>query len=243
VRKPLHINKAIVDGDIICYRAAAGTEGLPKANTKDKLNTLMEYIVGETVVFPTSDNFKVFLTGKGNFRYDVAKTAEYKGNRKNVQKPTNLKYARECLQKDWGAILSEGEEADDLIGIEATRSDPKSAVVVTVDKDMMQLEGWNYNFVKNEWCYNTIDSGNKFFYTQILTGDTADNIKGIHRVGPVKAAKILDGLTTEQELYNACVKAYDGDTDRVLENARLLWLRRYEGQVWKPPVVTKEVPV
>ncbi len=31
------------------------------------------------------------------------------------------------------------------------------------------------------------------------------------------------------------VKAYDGDEGRVLENARLLWLRRYENQMWEPP--------
>ena len=115
---------------------------------------------------------------------------------------------------------------------------------------MMQLQGWNFNFVKNKWTYNTKKSGNKFFYTQILTGDSADNIKGIHRTGPVKAGKILEGLTTEQELYDACVQSYtvsgealsvnpedryDWATERVLENARLLWLRRYEGQMWGPP--------
>ena len=89
---------------------------------------------------------------------------------------------------------------------------------------------------RNEWTCIGVEDGNKFFYTQILTGDSADNIKGIRRVGPVKAGKILEGLTTEQELYEACVKAYDGDTERVLENARLLWLRRYEGELWNAPV-------
>jgi len=42
-------------------------------------------------------------------------------------------------------------------------------------------------------------------------------------------------LTDEKELYEAVVKAYDGDEGRVLENARLLWLRREEGQMWQPP--------
>ena len=71
---------------------------------------------------------------------------------------------------------------------------------------------------------------------KIFINHAADNIKGIYRVGPVKAAKILEGCSTEQELYDACVKAYDGDLDRVLENARLLWLRRYEGEMWMPPL-------
>ena len=68
-----------------------------------------------------------------------------------------------------------------------------------------------------------------------MTGDAADNIKGIFKVGPVKADKILEGITEEKDLYEAVVKAYDGDKERVLENARLLWLRREEGQMWQPP--------
>jgi 5'-3' exonuclease len=74
-----------------------------------------------------------------------------------------------------------------------------------------------------------------YYEGQILTGDAADNIKGLLRVGPVKADKLLEGLTEEKELYEAVVKAYDGDKGRVLENARLLWLRREEGQMWQPP--------
>ncbi len=233
--KPKSVTKVIIDGDIIGYRAAAGTEGQHPDDTLDKVDTLMNYIVGETVVFPTEDNLECYLTGKGNFRYEVAKTAPYKGNRKDVVKPTNLPAARQHLIDKWGAVVSQGEEADDLIGIASCIGDPETTVVCTIDKDMMQLHGWNFNFVKNEWNYISVDEGNKFFYTQILTGDSADHIKGIHRVGPVKAGKILDGLTTEQELYEACVKAYDGDVERVLENARLLWLRRYPDEMWEPP--------
>ena len=46
----------------------------------------------------------------------------------------------------------------------------------------------------------------------------------------------LSVAKTEQDLWEACVKAYDGDVDRVIENARLLWLRRTEGEIWQPPV-------
>jgi len=65
-----------------------------------------------------------------------------------------------------------------------------------------------------------------------LTGDTVDNIKGIYKVGPKTAEKMLDSCKTEQELYETCVKAYDGSHEKVLENGRLLWLRRYEDELW-----------
>jgi len=251
--KPKSITKILVDGDIICYRAAAGTEGSHPDDTIDKVDTLMNFIVAETVVFPTSSNLECYLTGKGNFRYEVAKTVPYKGNRKDVVKPTNLPLARQHLMDKWGAVVSQGEEADDLIGIASARGDPETTVVVTIDKDMMQLQGWNWNFVKDVWTKISVDEGNKFFYTQILTGDRADNIRGIKGIGPVKAAKVLEGRTTEEELYKACVDIYvchwyadhidyeyvfpveDWAEQRVLENARLLWLRRYPNELWSPP--------
>lgn len=237
--KPTTITKAVVDADIVAYRAAAGTDGQTEANTRDKVDTLMEYIVGETIVFPTASNLECYLTGSGNFRYDIAKTAPYKGNRSG-EKPKNLPAARAHLVNSWGAVVSEGEEADDLIGIAATNNDPETTVVATIDKDMLQLPCWHFNFVKNSWVKVGEEEGNKFFYTQVLTGDSADNIVGLYRVGPKTAEKMLDGLTTEQELYKACVEAYDGDAERVLENARLLWLRRYEGEIWSPPEINSD---
>lgn len=237
MNNPKTVTKCLIDADIVAYRAAAGTEGKSPRETEEKVDLLMNYIVGETVVFPDSNNLECYLTGAGNFRFDVAKTAPYKGNRKDIPKPSNLPEARGYLQHKWGAIISAGEEADDLIGIASAKGDPETTVVCTIDKDMKQLPGWNFNFVKNEWTYITQQEGDKFFYTQILTGDSADHILGLHRVGPVTAGKILEGCTTEQELYEACVKAYGGDVDRVLENARLLWLRRYEGELWEPPEI------
>jgi 5'-3' exonuclease len=78
------------------------------------------------------------------------------------------------------------------------------------------------------------------FYKQILTGDRVDNIEGIRGIGPVKADKILKDCTTEKDLYEACIKAYDGNTDRVLENGKLLWLRREANQMWQPPSVSQD---
>ena len=75
----------------------------------------------------------------------------------------------------------------------------------------------------------------KFFYQQILTGDKADNIVGLYGIGPKKSEKLLEHCETEEDLWKAVVEAYDGDLDRIVENARLLWLRRYPEQIWEPP--------
>ena len=67
--------------------------------------------------------------------------------------------------------------------------------------------------------------------SDLLTGDRIDNIVGIKGIGPVKAGKLLKDCKTEQDLYEAVVKAYDGAVDRAHENGGLLWLEREEDQV------------
>jgi 5'-3' exonuclease len=180
------------------------------------------------------DDYEIYLTGKNNFRHEIAKSHVYKGNRKDTQKPIHLGHVRQYAIEKFGAIVSEGEEADDLIAIGATKYG-KQTIVASIDKDMLQIPCTHFNFNRNEWTDVDEWDGLKFFYTQILTGDSADNIIGLYKVGPVKAGKILDGAESEEELWDRCVDAYDGDAERVLENARLLWLRRYEGELWQPP--------
>ena len=234
--KPDVVKTLLVDGDIIAYRTAfsVGDLGYPW-EVESKIDDLMDYIIGETLVFSNGDDYTTYMTGRNNFRHDIAVTAEYKGNRKSTPKPDMLPVARQYLVDNYRGVVINGQEADDAIAIEATKKDPETTVVASIDKDMLQIPCWHFNFVKGDWTFVEPADGTKFFYKQILTGDAADNIKGLLRVGPVKADKLLEGLTDEKELYEAVVKAYDGDEGRVLENARLLWLRREEGQMWQPP--------
>ena len=182
------------------------------------------------------DDYRAWITGKTNFRFEVATTVPYKGNRKDAPKPKHYEALRKHLMK-LGAKMSENEEADDSVGIASTEG---NYWIVHVDKDLDQLPGWHYNPVKDEEYYVTEFEGLYSFYKQILTGDRVDNIEGIRGIGPVKADKILKDCTTEEELYAACIKAYDGNTDRVLENGKLLWLRRETNQMWQPPSVLQE---
>lgn len=229
------VGKVVIDGDIIAYRAAFASQDGTPTEARQKADDLIEYIWEKTLTipFPSSDEYHVYLTGKGNFRTEIGKSAPYKGNRKS-ERPIHLDCVRHHLMEKYPCTMSEGEEADDLIAIEATKLGP-STVIASIDKDFLQVPCKHFNFLKDEWKTVEPFDGLKFFYTQVLTGDAVDNIIGLYRVGPVKAGKILEHCETEQEMYEACIKAYDGDVDRVIENARLLWLRRYEGQLWEPP--------
>src|SRR6056297_2361676 len=86
-QKPSKITKVILDGDVLVYRAAFSTQDKPPEEAEKVLDQIMDYTIGKTVVFPHGNNFYCWLTGKGNFRYDVAKTEEYKANRRDTVKP------------------------------------------------------------------------------------------------------------------------------------------------------------
>lgn len=229
---------ALLDSDIFAYRAAASCEREDVKTAKRTLDGIVTdvLLVGVDSIYKDCfvDKWELFLTGKNNFRYEIAKTAPYKGNRVNKPKPKHLQALREHLIAEWGAVVANGQEADDAISIRATELGD-DCVIVSVDKDLDQISGWHYNFVKRSGYYIEKTQALVKFYTQMLTGDSADNIIGIYGIGPVKAAKILDGVVDEEELYQKVLEAYEGDEDRVIENGQLLFLRRQEGQLWTPP--------
>lgn len=224
----------LIDGDIIAYRCAFSTKDKLPKDACDAVDELLTYILEEASFITGAQEYRLFLTGKGNFRTEIAKTAVYKGNRKGTEKPLHLECIRCHMIDHWDAEVSSGEEADDLIAKSATEFGPK-VVIASADKDMLQLSASHFNFNKNTWDHVDAWRGLHFFYKQILMGDTADNIVGLYRVGPVKADKMLEGCKTEDQLYDRVVEAYEGDESRVIENARLLWLRRYEDELWQPP--------
>jgi hypothetical protein len=228
--------KALIDGDVFAYRAAFATNDSDQTEARVLTDSILQIAIETVVGWPwEQDDYQVYLTCSGyQFRHDIAKTHVYKGNRKSKDKPVHLQYIRDHMIENWGAEVSIEQEADDCLAIEATQLD-YDCTIVSVDKDMMQVPCWHHNPVKGTMTKVTPDEGIKFFYTQMLTGDAADNIVGLQGIGPKKAEKILQDVTTEDDLWDTVLKAYEGDVDRAVENARLLWLRRYEGEIWQPP--------
>lgn len=232
--KPDLIKKVYIDGDVLAYRASFSATNKPVSKAYSKIDELMDFILNSTVLFSNGSDYENYLTGDNNFRYDVGVTHVYKGNRGGT-KPEHLADSREYLIKEWRGVVIDGQEADDQMAIEASKGPLGEVAIASIDKDMLQVPGWHFGFGNNEWHYSTEEYGINFFYRQLLTGDTVDNIIGLWRVGPVKAGKILSGAKNEMELYQKALEAYGGDSVRLLENARLLWLRREEGQMWVPP--------
>ena len=225
--------KVLIDGDIVAYRAAFSSEKDFQDDAASKVDEIMGGILEKTCDFIHPTTYEVYLTGRGNFRHEIAKSAPYKGNRKDRPKPIHLSFCRDYLVINYQATITEGQEADDAIAIRATELG-EDTIVASVDKDFLQLPCIHYNIVRQDFTKIGEFEGLKKFYSQILTGDSSDNVYGIYKVGPKTAEKMLKECTTEEEMWGVCVEAYGGE-ERPLENAQLVWLRRQEGEIWQPP--------
>ena len=223
---------ALIDGDILVYRVGFSTN---EPDEEKFAVSRMGNFVDRLIRLEGIETYEGYLTGKNNYRSEIATEQAYKGNRKDARKPVHYDSLREYLVSKWGFTVIDGQEADDAMGIKAYDLPEDSSCIMTIDKDLDMIRGWHYNFVKEDLYYVTEKEAIKNFYIQILTGDRVDNIPGIKGIGPVKAKKILENCTTEKSLFKAVSEKYDHDIDKLTERGRLLWIRRKEKQLWKPP--------
>jgi hypothetical protein len=223
---------ALLDADIIVYRIAFASQ---EDNEKIAIARAAEF-VEDLVMKPWVSDYKGFLTGSNNYRKEIAVTAPYKGNRLQ-ERPVHYQLVRDYLVSAWGCEVIEGQEADDAIGIAAYDygDDDEAYIIMSIDKDLDMIRGWHYNFTKDIKYFVQEDETLRTFYTQVLTGDRVDNIPGLKGIGPKKAEKILKDCSTEKEMYAAVLEAYDNNEEYLWEQARLLWIRRKENQIWQPP--------
>lgn len=219
---------ALIDGDILCYRIGFATN---EESEGVAIRTMASFLEDMLMFDIDCSEWRTYLTGASNFRHDYAVTAPYKGNRKG-EKPVHYSLLREYLQYSWNGDVYNGIEADDAIAIEATKFGD-SSIIVSLDKDFDQVQGWHYNFVKKDKYYITAEEGLLNFYCQFLVGDRIDNIVGVKGIGPVKAQRLLEGKT-EREMFDICVEEL-GTRERAIENGILLHLQRTENDLWSPP--------
>jgi DNA polymerase-1 len=212
--------EALLDGDIYAFRVACTTENDNEAIAVYRVNEMIENTLAEV----EASEYKLFFTSPDNFRKHIY--PEYKANR-TATKPKHLQFLRDYLVESWQGTVAEKMEADDYLGI----NQHESSIICSIDKDLLQVPGKHYNFVKKEFYEVDEETGFRNFYTQLLTGDTSDNIKGIAGIGPVKAKKALTGYFTEQGMFSVVRDMYKND-EWMIMNGRCLHILRSLDDDW-----------
>jgi hypothetical protein len=198
-----------------------GVDAQPASIAVNALNLTVDAAVREA----KCDSREIFLSPEGNdnFRYKIY--PEYKANRAKLVKPTHYKTLRNHAIKHMGAVVADGLEADDMLTIRANELGIDRWTMVTNDKDLQQTPGLHYDWRKKTLHEVDRDTAMKCLYTQVLTGDSIDNIKGCPGIGPAKARDALRDCEDEWEMLETCkwlyLKAYDFDEAEAMKDLKL----------------------
>lgn len=268
VKEDMEVDIALIDFDVLRYEIGsiqADHPMLPDVKLPAPIAMIHE-IVDERVQ-GILDSVRAkdhigFVTGPGNFRFEIAQMLPYKGNREDFEKPYHWKTVDEYLRLKYNVVEIRGREADDELAI-LQRQYLAAGITTAIcsrDKDLRMCEGLHYSWAcgktqpEKPLYYIDRMEGIKFFFKQMLTGDSTDNIIGCGKkeesvyktgkkkgqvytrrvgVGPAGADKLLSKGVCPADWYNIIRNQYlivfGLDSERaMLENARLLYIGQTE---------------
>jgi hypothetical protein len=244
----------LCDGDGAAYRAAATAKTLPTVYRRFCQEILTDMFLARC------ETAEVYLTasgGKKAYRDLYPTWKPYQGNRNGKKKPALLEPLRQFLANE-PLDLPDGIEvqvenfweADDRLIMRAcTLGD--TAVLKSDDKDLRLTPGpyfdnktssidrisTRFGWIGEDYTealkLKVVGHGTKFFWAQMLMGDSADNVRGLDRldgklIAEAGTLEYLLPIEDENEAANRILWAYAKHKQDALAEAQMLWLRRSE---------------
>ncbi len=209
----------LIDGNSLAYRAfyalpetIATSDGLP-TNALYGFSTMLVKILTD---FQPAGVVVAWDAGKKVFRHEEYE--EYKAGRRPMPDNLSLQFPHfDELVAAFGfeSLKKEGYEADDILATLAreARAQEQKAVVVTADRDALQLVGDGVFVMTNTKGISEVKIYDRAAVEQRygvppekvpdfigLKGDTSDNIPGVPGVGDKTAAALLAGYPSLEDL-------------------------------------------
>lgn len=235
--------KVIFDADSLiyacCFKSKDDRESkddlfetdLSKAYNKfeNKFTKLIEYLDDLVEVDEV-----IFCNGsKNNFRKKVSPT--YKLNR-TQKRPEILSSLHEAIKLNYNSFYGDGVETDDVVATlwkkEVLKSSLNDVIIMSLDKDYKQFPCWfyDYHYKRRELVKISEEEALFNFYSQMITGDSADNILVCKGYGKVYAKNLLESSKTEYSLLSKTYRLYksiygDGAKDIFNQTRELLTLK------------------
>ena len=185
----------LIDADYIVYKCCAATEtevdfGEDLIVVTSNFNEAYEYVERELYNIATNlgcfDDSILFFSDSVNFRKSI--DPAYKGHR-NRKKPCGYKRVINKLKEEYNVVVMPTLEADDALGIYATKE--SGHIICSPDKDMRQIPGELYDFTQ-EVSTITPEMGKRWHLIQAMAGDQTDGYAGVPGIGIKRAAALLD---------------------------------------------------
>jgi hypothetical protein len=200
---------AVIDLDSVAYvigngNKVLGEDGLPikvdgkfvyTDKTEKELQASADFVMKDILKASGATHYIGFVKGLNTTDARKAVYSGYKSNRSNIP-PTWWEFVKKDLMNRWGAMQANGWEVDDYVNV--TRLRLKEAFICAVDKDLLSLEGTHYNWKKREWVTISTGEAFKLFCSDLITGQTGDNIKGLPGRGPKFVEKLFNSYLIEE---------------------------------------------
>ena len=214
----------LIDADFIVYKCCAATEseidwGNDVIVVSSKFSEAYNMVERELYRIANDlsyyDDSILFFTDSVNFRKRI--DPAYKGHR-NRKKPCGYRRVINKLKEEYHVVVMPELEADDAIGIYATKE--QGHIICSPDKDMRQIPGDLYD-LSDGVITITKEEGERWHYLQTLAGDQTDGYSGVPGFGIKRAETYFNehGYTWE-----TVIKAFESkelDESAALQNARL----------------------
>ena len=222
----------LIDSDFLAYKAAQACEiGIDFGNdviiSQSQFSDVLrvfEMELNKVTKAMMDDDFILYFSSTKNFRKKIF--PDYKGHR-NKRKPLGYRRLINHCKVHYNYCIRPELEADDAIGIDATKfSDPQN-IVVSPDKDMKQIPSnlWN---LTDDVMEITVEDGDRWHLVQTLSGDPTDGYSGCPGIGVKRATELLDKNENQWEAVTKAFRDRGLSDDDALLNARLAKILRQE---------------
>ena len=222
----------LIDTDFVAYKAAQACEEcidfgddvvIAQSDFKETLK-VFERELRKIQTAMMDDEIILYFSSPKNFRKEIF--PDYKGHR-NRRKPLGYKRLVNLCCDNFNVVIRDGLEADDSLGMDATKHPSTDNVIVSPDKDMRQIPGVLWDLT-NDVEEITKEDGDRWHLIQALAGDATDGYSGCPGIGVKRASDILNKHKTP---WSAVCKAYEDkglSDDDALMNARLAKILQHE---------------
>ena len=214
----------LIDADYIVYKCCAATEteidfGEDLIVVTSRFSEAYEYVERELYNIASDlgcfDDSILFFSDSINFRKSI--DPAYKGHR-NRKKPCGYKRVINKLKEDYRVVVMPTLEADDALGIYATKE--PGHIICSPDKDMRQIPGQLFDLTQ-EVVEITPEMGDRWHLIQAMAGDQTDGYAGIPGIGIKRAEALLEANGATWQTVVDAFAAKDLDESVALMNARL----------------------
>jgi len=221
----------LIDADYIVYKRCAGCEteidfGNDVIVVTSRFSEALAAVERELYNIANDlgcfDDTILFFSDSINFRKSL--DPDYKGHR-NRKKPCGYKRVIKALQETFPVIIMPTLEADDALGIYATKE--KGHIICSPDKDMRQIPGQLYDFTQGV-VEITKEEGDRWHLIQTMAGDQTDGYSGVPGIGIKRADALLEQHGSNWQTVVDAFAEKDLDEDVALLNARLAKILQVE---------------